>query len=875
MAAELTSYFRGMQERLRQAELRRVEAQAKASEEKTRRRLAVGLAAAVVGLVVTAGGAGAWMLHQHHLRAARVAFLLREADHLKAQAERSGDDLARWSAAVEAVRRLVSVVNDARDAATRGRVANLAEQVEEHAAAAEADARLLDRLVEVREAMDEIPAAQTEAAYAAEFQGAGWDPDTRTPEEIGRAIARRPVRTAVGLAVALDHWAAVRRDQRDRSGADRITAAARAADPDEYRNRLRAALMEPRAQARLAALRELARSAPAAELPPVTAALLGEGLLRAGDPTAAESVLRPAQRRHPAEPWLGQVLAKALEKQSRRPEAIRYYFLARAVRPESVHALAHALERQGEWSEAIAVFREAIRLSPGNARHLSCLARTLRSQGHAREADEALDAAIAAGREALRQAPDVSLHHTLLNIAVNQPGRLDEVVAAYRDAIRRRPDDSRAHFMLGVIFERGGRADESIAEYREAIRLEPDSADAYDGLGVVLANLKHDYAGAVPVFQKLIRLKPDEAVAHCNLGTNLRQLGRIDEAIAAYRAAIRLKPDFADAYVKLGEILCNAKFDQDGGRAALREAIRLEPRHARAHNDLGDSLTIKGRFEEAAAEYREAIRLEPRLAAAHYGLGNVLHHRGLVEEAIAEYRKAIRLEPEFAEAYCNLGDLLGGQGRYAESLVALERGHELGSTRTAWHYPSHEWVAQARGLARLAPRLPALLRGEAQPADVTESLDVALAAYRQGLHVMAARRSAEAFAADPRAEEDLETHHRYNAACSAALAGCGQSKDQPPPDAAARTRLRQQALDWLGADLAARSRVVASRSEHVTIEARRLLVQNLEHWKLDPDLAGVRQSDALEKLSPTERVRWQAFWAEVDRVIARTSTVSD
>ena len=60
VASEMTGYLRGMQERLRQAELRRVEAQARASAETTRRRLAVGLAVAVVGLLVTAGGGGAW-----------------------------------------------------------------------------------------------------------------------------------------------------------------------------------------------------------------------------------------------------------------------------------------------------------------------------------------------------------------------------------------------------------------------------------------------------------------------------------------------------------------------------------------------------------------------------------------------------------------------------------------------------------------------------------------------------------------------------------------------------------------------------------------------------------------------------------------------
>jgi eukaryotic-like serine/threonine-protein kinase len=875
VASGMTGYLRGMQERLRQAELRRVEAQARASEERTRRRLAVGLATAVVGLVVTAGGGGAWSLHQHHVRAARVDPVIREAEWLAAQAETAGDDLARWLTAREAVRRALAVAHDARDAATRDRVAMLSERVGKQSGAAESDARLLDRLDEVREAIDDIAPAQTEAAYATEFRAAGLVPDTRTPEELGRAIARRPPRTAVALAVALDHWAALRFEQGDRASARRITAVARAADPDEYRGRLRTALMEPSAQVRRAALGDLARSAQTAELPPVTAALLGAGLLHVGDPVAAESVLRSAQRRNPADPWLAQVLARALEKQSRTEEAIRYYFIARAARPESTHALAHALERNGESTEAIAVFREAIRLNPSSARHLHCLAKALEARGQVHEAEEAITAAIAAGREALKRAPDASLHHLLLNIALHRPGRLDDVIAAYRTAIRIRPDDASTRLHLGTILAFRGRADEAIAEFREAIRLEPDLAEAHAGLGMVLSNHKHDHAGAVSAYRELIRLRADDPMAHYNLAIDLNNQGHIDEAIAEYREAIRLKPEFGQAYGNLGALLCRSKSDQDEGRAALREAIRLEPREVSPHYNLADSLERAGRFDEAMAEYRDTIRLEPRLAKAHFDLGRILSHSGLNGEAMAEYQTAIRLKPEFAEAHCNLAFLLRDQGQFTRSLIEFEVGHELGSLRRGWSYPSKQWLERARRLARLAMKFSELPRGEARPDDVVERLDLGLVAYGKGAYAMSASLFAGAFAADPRLAEDLEAHHRYNAACSAALAGGGKGNDQPPPDEAARIKLRRQALDWLGGELAAWSRIAASGSPQDRPAYRHNLLEHLEHWKRDPDLAGVREAVALKELDPAEQAGWRALWAEVDRVLARARAASD
>ncbi len=246
VAAGMTGYLRGIQERLRQAELQRVEAQAKASEEKTRRRLAVGLAVAVVGLLMTAGGGGVWALHQHHVRAARVDLLIREAELLATQAETAGDDLARWAAAREAVRRALSVVDDARDAATRepgqdpggpGREAGRRGRIRRQAARPARRGPRGDR---------RNPRGPDRGGLRGGVPGRGARP--------GRSALRRR-RDEPSLAGRPErpwrwrsHWTTGRPCGSIRAtgrSAGRITAAARAADPDDYRGRLRTALMEP------------------------------------------------------------------------------------------------------------------------------------------------------------------------------------------------------------------------------------------------------------------------------------------------------------------------------------------------------------------------------------------------------------------------------------------------------------------------------------------------------------------------------------------------------------------------------------------------------------------------------------------------------
>ncbi len=163
----------------------------------------------------------------------------------------------------------------------------------------------------------------------------------------------------------------------------------------------------------------------------------------------------------------------------------------------------------------------------------------------------------------------------------------------------------------------------------------------------------------------------------------------------------------------------------------------------------------------------------------------------------------------------------------------------------------------------LAARLAGVLRGEDKPSGAGETLAFARLCSGRNLYVAAARFFADAFAADPKLALDRDAQDRYAAACCAALAGCGKCKDNPPPDEAARTRLRRQAFDWLSAELEAWDRHVAAEGSRV----RQAFQFYVEQYRTDADLAGVRDPEALAKLPEEEHKAWRAFWAQVDSVL--------
>jgi serine/threonine-protein kinase len=765
----VTAYLSGVQERVHAAERERAVAVARAIEERRRRKLQLALAASVLALTTLGGLSSTYYLQQRAERArqeteqaAAVDRVVGQAETLRQQASAHPEDVSRWEVAMAAVRQAEA----AQDEAARPRLLALRAQVKAGLDAAARDKTLLDRLVDIRSAeADDSHGSISDHDYAQAFREAGIEFVGQAPAEAGAKIKARPASVSLSLAAALDDWAATRRqNRRDSAGATQLSEAARVADPDPWRNELRKALDQSDKAARLTGLRALARTAKFDELGAISVQLLGNGLSDAGDGALAESVLRTGLERHPGDVWVNHSLAKVLENQSRRDEAIRFYTAARSIRPETAHELAHALEKRGDSDEAIAVFRDLRRLRPGNSRHLGCLGKALSQKGLSREADEILEAAVAA--------------------------------------------------------------------WRSAVRLKPDCAEAHQGLGAVLCDGKHDYEGAEAEFREVIRLNPDYAGAHCDLGNALKAQGNLQEAIAEYRAATRLEPDFAVA-----------------------------------HANLGVALDLQGKVSDAVAAYREAIRLKPDLAEAHNSLGAALSHQGKQKEAVAAYREEIRLKPDYAEAHCNLGLVLRSWGEYAAALDALHTGHALGSKRPGWPNPSAEWVRQAERLAALADRLPAILRGDDRPADNAERLALAEMCYDTKRFGAAARLWAEALAADPKLGDDRRAGY-YDAACAAALAGSGQGKDHPPLDDAAKATLRGQARDWLKAELATWMKLF----ETGPATTHQVIAKDLNHWKEDADLAGIREAGALAKLPEAERKAWQALWADVASLQSRAAT---
>ena len=164
-------------------------------------------------------------------------------------------------------------------------------------------------------------------------------------------------------------------------------------------------------------------------------------------------------------------------------------------------------------------------------------------------------------------------------------------------------------------------------------------------------------------------------------------------------------------------------------------------------------------------------------------------------------------------------------------------------------------------------RVNLLQKGEYRPKDNAERLELVRPCVLQRHYLAAARLFADAFAANPTLAGSPNPQHRYNAACYAALAGSGQSKQAEELDDTERTRWRKQSLDWLRADLATYEKHLES-GQTTTLPGQSVM-ERLLHWQRDTDLVGIRDQKALAKLPAEERQECRQLWADVEALLSK------
>lgn len=210
--------------------------------------------------------------------------------------------------------------------------------------------------------------------------------------------------------------------------------------------------------------------------------------------------------------------------------------------------------------------------------------------------------AVAEFREAIRLQPSLADAHNCLGVTLMELGDVD-AQSAFMEAIRLQPRNADYWVNIGNLFKAAGRLDDAAQSYAEAIACQPRHALAHQQLGIVRLE-QHRAAEAASCFSGAISAQGPSAPLHNWLGIAQLELQQWDAAEASFSAALALAPSFLQARANLGGMLAQWSPTDPHVRQLLEEAIKDEALAATAHLSLANACLRSGACEEGFAHYR-------------------------------------------------------------------------------------------------------------------------------------------------------------------------------------------------------------------------------------------------------------------------------
>ena len=296
---------------------------------------------------------------------------------------------------------------------------------------------------------------------------------------------------------------------------------------------------------------------------------LGLALLDS-EAAAAEASFRRAAQLLPGQARPLYLLAEALERSGKRPEAIEQYRAALALAPKDdavLFALARALLAGGQTSAAESDFRQLLALKPDSAPAQLGLAESLLSQQKTAEA-----------------------------------------VDAFREYLLKVPDDRHARFERAVALQDLNRFDESLHELDLLDEGAPPGAESPKLRGSIYLQQKK-WTDAAASFQKALAASPADAQLHLWMGQTKMELHDYTAAENELRRSLELAPANSDALRQLvGVYYLSGRY-----QATLSTLDLLAQRETPAPLDWffrALSCDKLGRKPEAAAAYQKFLELD-------------------------------------------------------------------------------------------------------------------------------------------------------------------------------------------------------------------------------------------------------------------------
>jgi len=337
-----------------------------------------------------------------------------------------------------------------------------------------------------------------------------------------------------------------------------------------------------------------------------------------------DSILRDAMGKHQSGDFTG---------------AIGLYRQYLKVRPESPDALSNlgaALAHEGQFAAAIEEYAHALRLNPGNTAARFNLGLAYYKSGDSLLARQQFEAA------AKTMGPNRQVSFLMADCDIRL-GEYKAAITLLDPWEKENPDDPGLDYLLGTALIRdnqGGRG----AAILDRILRRGDSPEARLLLGTAKL-MARDIPAALPDLEKAIELNPKLPEAHAYLGLAYVTIGDYERAGAAFRTELDLDPYNFTACYQLA-LIAARDLDRDEARALFQRSLSIHPGDLAARYQIAVLDLSAGNVDRARESLENLVRESPKFIEGHVSLATVYYRLKRKEDGDRERATVRQLTAE-------------------------------------------------------------------------------------------------------------------------------------------------------------------------------------------------------------------------------------